>query len=166
MYYTTGFNASPWLCCSPDLTHCTSTDFPVSHQRSSWFVVLNETVCQVQPQSSLSLLTVAAHMHSLSLNPLWRDQTCVDVSLSVLRHACVAVYDAHVSLRTASGGMAGHGKGAGLDVLVKDGCGWKSLGLGVYHAPSCTTHPVAHKNPSDLCRTGMCVDRAKRLRMR
>lgn len=88
------------------------------------------------------------------------------MSLSVLRGACVAVYDAHVSLRAASVGMAGHGKGAGLDVLVKDGCGWKGLGLWVYHVPSCTTHPVAHKNPSDLCRTSMCVDQAIRLHMR
>lgn len=87
---------------------------------------------------------------------------CLRVHLGV----CVAVYDAHGSLRAASGGTDGHGKGAGMDVLVKDGCGWRGLGLRLYHVPSCTTHPVAHKNPSDLCRTSMCADRAIRLCIR
>ncbi|GAA6104545.1 uncharacterized [Tachysurus ichikawai] len=58
-------------------------------------------------------------------------------------------------LRAASAGMAGYGKATGLDVLVKDGCGLRGPSRRVYHVPSCTTHPVAHKNPSDLC---MCID--------
>lgn len=86
---------------------------------------------------------------------------CLCVHLGVC--VCVALYDAHVSLGAASVGMVGYGKGTGLDVLVKDGCGWRGLGLWVYRVPSCTAHPVAHKNLSDLCRTSMCVDRAIQL---
>lgn len=67
------------------------------------------------------------------------------VSPCALGRVCVAVHDAHVSLRAASREMVGHGKGAELDVSVKDGCGWRGLGLRLHHVPSCTTHPVAHK---------------------